>query len=84
MPSRARGVAVDLETYIRNEAASNKLKTKEAEQFPNWANRLLVEGDPEQARRAFTTVMACPNTTTPSTKTPAPTITSMAALVGPC
>lgn len=49
------GVAVDLETYIRNEAALQQAKTKEAEQFLNWANRLLVEGDPEQARRAFTT-----------------------------
>ncbi len=49
------GAAIDLETYVRNETTLQQEKTREAEQLLSMANRLLVEGDPEQARRAFTT-----------------------------
>ncbi len=46
-------VAVDLDTYVRQEAGAQKEKTREAEQFLSVANSLLEKGDPEQARRAF-------------------------------
>ncbi|MSU62322.1 MAG: hypothetical protein EXS31_07990 [Pedosphaera sp.] len=46
-------VAVDLETYVKQEAGAQKEKTREAEQFLSVANSLLEKGDPEQARRAF-------------------------------
>lgn len=48
----ARG-AIDLGTYVRNEAALQKERTKEAEQFLTLANNFRVEGDQQQARRAF-------------------------------
>ena len=49
----AQPVAVDLETYVRNEASLQKERTREAEQLLSRANTLLEQGDPEEARRAF-------------------------------
>ncbi len=46
-------IALDLDTYIRGEAQSREAKTKEAVTFLAHANTLLVQGDPQQARRAF-------------------------------
>ena len=46
-------IAVDLNTYIRNETNLQNEKTKEAEQMLALANGLLQQGDPQQARRAF-------------------------------
>ncbi len=45
--------ALDLDSYIRNEAQIRQSKTKEAEEFLSLANNLLQQGDPQQARRAF-------------------------------
>jgi hypothetical protein len=44
---------VDLDSYIRNEAGARQQQIREAEQFLNTGNSLLVQGNPEQARRAF-------------------------------
>jgi hypothetical protein len=46
-------VAVDLQTYIQNEARLQQEKTREAEELLSKANTLLERGDPQQARRAF-------------------------------
>lgn len=46
-------VAVDMQTYLRNEAAVQREQTKEAEQLLQLGNTLLQKGDPQQARRAF-------------------------------
>jgi len=46
-------VVADLNAYIQNEAALRQEKTREAEQFLSLGNQLLVQGDPQQARRAF-------------------------------
>ncbi len=46
-------VALDLDSYVRQEAGARQVKTREAEQFLSTANSLLEKGDPEQARRAF-------------------------------
>jgi hypothetical protein len=45
--------ALDLDSYVRNEAQIRQEKTKEAGQFLDLANNLLQQGDPQQARRAF-------------------------------
>lgn len=52
-PGEEKPVAVDLETYVRQEAGVQTEKKREAEQFLSMANSLLEKGDPEQARRAF-------------------------------
>ena len=49
----ARPAAVDVQTYLQNEAFVNREKTKEAEQLLAFGNTLLEKGDPQQARRAF-------------------------------
>ncbi|MBM3832676.1 MAG: hypothetical protein FJ403_05270 [Verrucomicrobia bacterium] len=48
-----RSAAVDLQTYLQNEAALQRGKTKEAEELLAMGNTLLERGDPQQARRAF-------------------------------
>jgi hypothetical protein len=48
-----RAVAVDVQTYLRNEAAVQREQTKEAEQLLQLGNTFLEKGDPQQARRAF-------------------------------
>jgi hypothetical protein len=50
--------AGDLNTYISREASLQKEKTKAAEQFLSFANRLLASGDQEQARRNFQTAFS--------------------------
>jgi hypothetical protein len=45
--------ALDLDSYVRNEEQIRLAKTREAEQFLNFANSLVQQGDPTQARRAF-------------------------------
>ncbi|PYJ01824.1 MAG: hypothetical protein DME25_17410, partial [Verrucomicrobia bacterium] len=44
---------VDLQTYLQNEAAQQRERTKEAENFMAAGNTALEQGDPQQARRAF-------------------------------
>ncbi|HKX62048.1 MAG TPA: hypothetical protein VJS65_09390, partial [Verrucomicrobiae bacterium] len=46
-------VAVDVQSYLQNEAAQNRDKTKQAETLLSLGNTLLEKGDPAQARRAF-------------------------------
>ena len=46
-------VVLDVDSYVRNEAQMQEDKTKEAEQVLSLANTLLLQGDPQQARRAF-------------------------------
>lgn len=45
--------SLDLESYVKNEAAIRQQKTRDAEQFLSLANSLLQKGDPQEARRAF-------------------------------
>jgi hypothetical protein len=45
--------AIDLQTYISNEAVLLRQQTQQAEEFLNMGNRLLEQGDTQQARRAF-------------------------------
>lgn len=45
--------ASDMQDYLKNEAAAQQQKTKEAEQMLFLGNSLLEKGDPQQARRAF-------------------------------
>jgi hypothetical protein len=47
------GAAVDLQTYIRNEAVLLRQQTQQAEEFLSLGNRLLERGDTHQARQAF-------------------------------
>jgi len=49
----APGVNVDVQTYLQHEQVQNQAKTKAAEEMLQIGNRLLVEGDPQKARRAF-------------------------------
>src|SRR3989442_6313443 len=44
---------MDVETYLQNEASTQREKTKEAEQMLATGNTALEQGDPQQARRAF-------------------------------
>ena len=44
---------VDVQTYLQHEQVQNQAKTKAAEEMLQIGNRLLVEGDPQKARRAF-------------------------------
>jgi hypothetical protein len=46
-------VAIDVQTYLRNEASLLKEKTHEAEQMLALGNSALEQGDPAQARRAY-------------------------------
>jgi len=48
-----RIAAMDVETYLQNEASAQREKTKEAEQMLAAGNSALEQGDPQQARRAF-------------------------------
>ncbi|MEY2408260.1 MAG: hypothetical protein QOF48_930 [Verrucomicrobiota bacterium] len=48
-----RQSAVDVQTYLQNEASLKQEKTREAEQMLSMGNTLLENGDPQQARRAF-------------------------------
>jgi hypothetical protein len=48
-----RIAALDVETYLQNEASVQREKTKEAEQMLAAGNTALEQGDPQQARRAF-------------------------------
>ena len=48
-----RAAAVDVQTYLQNEAGAQREKTKEAEQMLALGNTALEQGDPQQARRAF-------------------------------
>jgi hypothetical protein len=45
--------AVDVEGYLQAEAAQNRDKTRQAEEYLSMGNTLLERGDPAQARRAF-------------------------------
>ncbi|HSU55178.1 MAG TPA: hypothetical protein VLT36_14060, partial [Candidatus Dormibacteraeota bacterium] len=47
------GTAIDLQTYLQNEASLQRERTKEAEDFMNTANSALQQGEPQAARRAF-------------------------------
>jgi hypothetical protein len=44
---------VDVQSYLQGEQVQNDAKTKAAEEMLQIGNRLLVEGDPQKARRAF-------------------------------
>ncbi|MEO8426365.1 MAG: hypothetical protein ABI651_04550 [Verrucomicrobiota bacterium] len=48
-----RAAAVDVQTYLQNEAGAQREKTNEAEQMLALGNTALEQGDPQQARRAF-------------------------------
>ena len=48
-----RIAAMDVETYLQNEAGAQREKTKQAEQMLAAGNSALEQGDPQQARRAF-------------------------------
>ena len=48
-----RATTVDLRTYLQGEAAQQRERTKEAEEFMAAANNALQQGDPQMARRAF-------------------------------
>jgi len=45
--------ALDLNSYLQNETAIQRVKTQEAEQMLALGNSALEKGDPQQARRAF-------------------------------
>lgn len=45
--------ALDLSSYISNEAVILRQQTQQAEEFLNLGNTLLQQGDAQQARRAF-------------------------------
>jgi hypothetical protein len=49
----ARAAALDLQSYLHNEAALQREKTREAEQMLALGNTELERGDLQQARRAF-------------------------------
>jgi hypothetical protein len=49
----APGAAVDLQTYISNEAVMLRQQTRQAEEFLSLGNTLLERGDTRQARQAF-------------------------------
>ncbi|MCX6905666.1 MAG: hypothetical protein NTW03_19735, partial [Verrucomicrobia bacterium] len=49
----AQPAAINLETYLQNEASFRQDKTREAEQMLAMGNTFLEQGDPQQARRAF-------------------------------
>jgi hypothetical protein len=46
-------VSVDVQGYLQAEAAQNRDKTRQAEEYLSMGNTLLERGDPAQARRAF-------------------------------
>ena len=48
-----RAAAIDVQTYLQNEAAVQRGQTREAEQMLQLGNTLLEKGAPQQARRAF-------------------------------
>jgi hypothetical protein len=48
-----RTAAVDVQTYLQNEAGAQREQTREAEQMLALGNSALEQGDPQQARRAF-------------------------------
>jgi len=48
-----RAAAIDVQTYLQNEAVMQREKTKDAEEMLAIGNSLLERGDPQQARRAF-------------------------------
>ena len=48
-----RATAVDLQTYLQDEAGRQHERTKEAEQLMATANSALEHGEPQMARRAF-------------------------------
>jgi hypothetical protein len=48
-----RTAAIDVQTYLQNEAVMQREKTKDAEEMLAMGNALLERGDPQQARRAF-------------------------------
>src|SRR5207302_8357755 len=48
-----RIAAMEVETYLQNEASAQREKTKEAEEMLAAGNSALEQGDPQQARRAF-------------------------------
>jgi hypothetical protein len=48
-----RTTAMDMDTYLQNEASAQREKTKVAEQMLAAGNTALEQGDPQQARRAF-------------------------------
>ncbi|MHB1309931.1 MAG: hypothetical protein ACYC23_22905, partial [Limisphaerales bacterium] len=48
-----QAVTVDLDSYLRNEGVIRQGKSDEAVEFLNTANQLLLQGDPQQARRNF-------------------------------
>lgn len=50
---RSQPAFVDVETYLKNEAAAQREKSKIAEQMLVLGNSALEKGDPQQARRAF-------------------------------
>ena len=49
----ARPEAVDVQTYLQGEAAQQREKTKVAEQMLQFGNSALLQGQTQQARRAF-------------------------------
>jgi len=49
----AQPVALDLQSYLQNEATLQRERSKEAEAFLAAGNTALEQGDPQQARRAF-------------------------------
>src|ERR1035438_10046908 len=48
-----RATAVDLQTYLQQEASQQRERTKEAEELMAVGNSALELGDPQQARRSF-------------------------------
>lgn len=49
----AQPAAVDVQSYLQNEAIATREKTRAAEEMLSLGNTLLERGDPQQARRAF-------------------------------
>jgi hypothetical protein len=45
--------ALDVQNYLQNETLRQQERTKKAEEYLAAANSALVQGDPQQARRAF-------------------------------
>jgi hypothetical protein len=48
-----RATAIDLQTYLQDEAGRQRERTKEAEELMAAANSALQQGNPQVARRAF-------------------------------
>jgi len=46
-------VVGDVQRYLENETSLNRMKTKAAEEMLSAGNQLLLQGDQQQARRAF-------------------------------